>query len=63
MEKVHSYNIEINKCPNPNCFFYNSEFNVKKHLNSKRNKNGKLCEKYKTEYSSWYYKKIMNCLI
>ena len=56
MEKVHSYNIEKNKCPN--CKFFNTEQNIKKHLNSTKNKKGELCKKYQIEYSTWYYLKM-----
>ncbi len=56
VEKVHQYTDEKNKCKN--CFFYNTEQNVKKHLNSTKNKKGELCKKYETEYSTWYYLKM-----
>lgn len=55
-ELVHSYFDERFKCPK--CNFYNRPQNVLKHINSVKNLNGKLCDKYKTEYSNWYYLKI-----
>ena len=56
IEKIHSYNKPENKCPR--CNFFNTEQNVKRHLNSIRNENGDLCKKYQTEYNRWYYMKM-----
>ena len=55
VEKVHQYT-EKNKCFK--CLFFNTEQNVIKHINSRKNKNGELCNKYKNTYSNWYYLKI-----
>ena len=56
IEIVHTYLKNENKCPR--CLFYNTEQNVRKHINSIRNKNGELCKKYQTKYNRWYYLKI-----
>jgi hypothetical protein len=55
-EIVHTYLKNENKCFK--CLFYNTEQNVRKHINSNKNKNGELCKKYQNEYSNWYYDKM-----
>lgn len=55
VDKVYQYTDEY-KCPR--CKFFNKPQNVKKHINSIKNKNGELCKKYENDYSRWWYLKI-----
>lgn len=54
-ENVHTYNTDTNKCPN--CNYYGLPHNVRRHINSKQNIDGTLCNKFQTQYSNFYYRK------